>query len=142
MACELCGQKMMNCNCTDAEREAAERIAELESELSELKERHSNEVQPTDAWDGLYWSYNCPLQMWGNAEDGWRVVNYMPRKGSCIDMETRVTAEEKPRFCRNAAARLRNLANLFDAMADGKIETIYYPDETVEEAIAKQEEDE
>jgi len=95
-----------------------------------------SEVIPTNAWNELYWSYNCPLQMWGDAKGGWRVVNYEPRKERCVSLDVRVTAEEMPQFCRNAAIRLRNLADLFDAMADGKIDVIYYPDETVEAAIA------
>ena len=94
----------------------------------------SEEVKPTDEWGGLYWAYNCPLQMWPG-DDGWRVVNYMPRKETCDSLDDRVSREEMPQFCRNAAIRLRNLAMLFDAMADGKIDTIYYPDETLEEAI-------
>jgi hypothetical protein len=92
-------------------------------------------VTPTEAWNELYWAYNVPLQMWGDAETGWRVVNYMPRKESCLSLEERVTKEEMPQFCRNAAIRLRQLAVLFEAMADGKIDIIYYPDEPLEDAI-------
>lgn len=96
---------------------------------------HCSTVIPSEAWNELYWSYNCPLQMWGDADTGWSVVNYMPRKERCITLEERVTKEEMPQFCRNAAIRLRNLAALFEAMAEGKIDIIYYPDESLESAI-------
>lgn len=90
------------------------------------------DVKPTKEWDDLYWAYNCPLQMWPN-EDGWRVINYMPRKECCGELEVIVTPEEMPTFCSNAAARLRNLASLFEAMSEGKIKHIYYPDATIED---------
>lgn len=91
------------------------------------------EVEPTKEWDGLYWAYNCPLQMWPS-DDGWRVVNYMPRKETCCEMEEYVSEAELPQFCKNAAIRLRNLADLFDALGNREIEMIYYPDKSVEEA--------
>ena len=94
-------------------------------------------VEPTAQWDSMYWAFNCPLQMWNQSFDRWRVVNYMPRKETCDSMEELVTREEMPQFCRNAAVRLRNLAKLFDAMADGKIDYIYYPDKDLEQAIAE-----
>ena len=34
---------------------------------------------------------------------------------------------------------MRNLAELFDALAAGKIDTIYYPDEKVGDAISERE---
>ena len=101
----------------------------------------SEEVKPTDEWGSLYWAYNCPLQMWQRSKDTWRVLNYMPRKEDCDTMDEPVTREEMPQFCRNAAIRLRNLAKLFDAMAEGKIDYIYYPDKDVEKAIAECEAD-
>ena len=93
-------------------------------------------VVPTEQWNGLYWAYNCPLQMWKDGERGWRVVNYMPRKETCDSIDERVTAEEMPQFCKNAAAVLRNLATLFELMADGKIDHIYYPDKDPDIAVA------
>lgn len=99
----------------------------------------SNKVIPTDTWDETYWAFNCPLQMWGNAKEGWRVLNYMPRKEACKNLDEIVTLDEMPQFCRNSANILRNLAALFDTMADGKIDYIYYPDQSPEEAIAKRE---
>lgn len=100
----------------------------------------SHEVTPTEEWNALYWSYNCPLQMWKD-DNGWRVVNYMPRKEAIRDLDDRVTEEELPQFCKNAAARLRNLAALFEALGEGKIGYIYYPDQSVEEAIKEHQED-
>jgi len=100
-----------------------------------------NKVQPTEQWNELYWAYNCPLQMWPDDDGSWRVVNYMPRKERCDSIDELVTREEMPQFCRNAAARLRNLAVLFDAMAEGKIDYIYYPDKELSEAIKETEED-
>ena len=93
------------------------------------KDAHDvNEIKPTEEWDKSYWSYNCPLQMWKADDGGWRVLNYMPRKEMVKNIETIVTPNEMPQFCRNASARLRNLAALFDAMAKGDIDYIYYPD--------------
>lgn len=96
----------------------------------------NTEVTPTKEWGELYWAYNMPLQMWGDAEEGWRVVNYMPRKEMCCGLDEPVTAEELPQFCQNASARLRNLALLFEALGRGEIGYIYYPDKTVDEARA------
>lgn len=93
-------------------------------------------VEPTEEWNQLYWAFNMPLQMWAD-HDNWRVLNYMPRKQCCEFLEEEVTKEELPQYCRNAAARLRNLAELFEALGDGKIHTIYYPNETVVEAMVK-----
>ncbi len=96
----------------------------------------------TEELDSLYWAYNCPLQMWARHEDsgdenspviGWRVLNYMPRKETCRDLGENLVPNEMPTYCKNAATVLRNLASLFDAMADGKIEGIYYPDEVIPE---------
>ena len=87
----------------------------------------------------LYWSYNCPLQMCHNDDDTWSILSYMPRKEKAIWIEQRITKEELPSFCKNTACILRNLAELFDALADGKIDTIYYPDEKVKDAISERE---
>ena len=90
-------------------------------------------------FDELFWSYNCPLQMWHHDDDTWSIVNYMPRKERIVTLDERVTKKELPRFCKNASYILRNLADLFDALADGKIDAIYYPDEKVEDAILERE---
>lgn len=88
-----------------------------------------------DCLGKAFWLMNCPLQMWGDGGTSWRVINYMPRKETCCEFDERISADEMPAVCRNSAAVLRNLAALFDAMAEGKIDTIYYPGQTVEEAI-------
>lgn len=93
-------------------------------------------------WRKDFWVYNLALQMWPNQGGGARILNYMPRRERCVELETPVIAADLPAFCRNNAKVLRNLADLFDAMAEGKIDTIYYPDETVEAAIAKRKEEE
>jgi hypothetical protein len=52
-------------------------------------------------------------------------------------LDDHVSDADRPQFCRNAAAILRNLADLFDAAAEGKVDYIYYPDKPVSEAIAE-----
>lgn len=91
-------------------------------------------IKPTEQWNGLYWAYNLPLQMW-HSEEGWRVLNYMPRKERCQNLEELVTKEELPQFCQNTATILRNLADLFELLGKGEINHVYYPDESPEEAI-------
>ena len=29
-----------------------------------------SKINPTEEWNGLFWAYNLPLQMWGNDEEG------------------------------------------------------------------------
>ena len=99
------------------------------------------DITPTENFPKSYWGLNCPLQMWGDAKSGWRVVNYMPRRETCGELDERITEKEMPQFCKNTASILRNLADLFDAMADGKIDYIYYPDKSIAEAIADAEKD-
>ena len=93
----------------------------------------------TENFDSLYWSYNCPLQMWPqheNPEDekskivGWRVVNYMPRKERCQDLGEEISPDELKNFCDNAAIILKNLAERFEKLGNREIDIIYYPDET------------
>jgi len=101
-----------------------------------------NGIKETSEFDELYWSYNCPLQMQHNADnDTWSILNYMPRKERVIRIDERVTKEELPVFCKNAARILRNLAELFDALGEGKIDAIYYPDKNVQDAISEKEEE-
>ena len=89
-----------------------------------------------------YWSYNCPLQMWPEHKDpeneyseiiGWRVLNYMPRKEACRDLEETISPDELKTYCDNAAKVLRNLSNRFEMLGKRKIDTIYYADETEED---------
>lgn len=98
-----------------------------------------SEEEEKQNFDKLFWSYNCPLQMWHCDDDTWDVINYMPRKERIAALGEKVTKEELPSFCKNTACILRNLAELFDALADGKIDTIYYPDEKVKDAISERE---
>lgn len=99
-----------------------------------------SEEENQEKFDKLFWSYNCPLQMFPSDNGTWYVLNYMPRKERTVALGEPVTKEELPSFCKNTAHILRNLADLFDALGNGKIDTIYYPDEKVEEAILKREE--
>lgn len=98
-------------------------------------------LQPTEEWQDIFWGYNLPLQMW-QSEGGHRPLVYMPRKEVVKSLEVVITPEELPKFCQNTAVILRNLADLFEALGEGKIKTIYYPDQTVAEAIKSREEDE
>ena len=92
-----------------------------------------------EKFNNLFWAYNCPLQMWRNDDGTWRVINYMPRKERIGILDEQITKEELPDFCKNTAHILRNLAELFDALADGKIDTIYYPDKKMEDAMSERE---
>ena len=95
------------------------------------------EEKNQEKFDKLFWSYNCPLQMFPLKNGTWNVLNYMPRKERIANLDEQVTREELPDFCKNAARILRNLADLFDALADDKIDIVYYPDEKVEDAISE-----
>lgn len=106
-----------------------------------MSEENKLPTVPTEEWNGLFWAYNLPLQMWGNDEDGWRVLNYMPRKERCQYLESSVTKEELPQFCKNTAMILRNLADLFETLGRGEIKLVYYPDELPAEAIKGAKED-
>ena len=86
-------------------------------------------------WSSCYWSMNIPVQMW-KEPNGWKVVNYMPRKETCCILDELVTPKELPQFCKNTATILRNLAALFEAMGEGKVDNIYYADKSIEDAIA------
>lgn len=94
--------------------------------------------EPFYADDSLYWAFNLPLQMW-DGDNGWQVLNYMPRRERCEYLDERVPASELKPFCTKAASVLRNLADLFEALGDRKIDHVYYPDQLVEEAIAQAE---
>jgi len=94
-------------------------------------------LEYTNKYDHIYWAYNLPLQMMAVNKDrddddseiiGWRILNYMARKERCVFLDELVSKEELPVICKNTAAVLRNLANQFEALAEGKIKYIYYPD--------------
>lgn len=93
-------------------------------------------LEYTEDFTGLFWAYNLPLQLFRESSDGSAdAVNYMARKEACCDIE--IPAAQVPAVCRNAARLLRNLADLFDAAADGRVTSIYYPDETLADAMQK-----
>jgi hypothetical protein len=99
---------------------------------------HLSKVIPLKDWGELYWAYNLPLQIWRQDDGTWHIpANYMARKQRCASLDNHVSDADRPQFCRNAAAILRNLADLFDAAADGQLDHIYYPDKPVAEAIAE-----
>ena len=98
---------------------------------------HLARVVPLADWDKIYWAYNLPLQIWKSGDGTWSIVNYIPRKECCASLDEHVSDADRPQFCRNTAAVLRNLAALFDAAADGQLDHIYYPDKPVAEAIAE-----
>jgi hypothetical protein len=103
-------------------------------------------IIPTENFPEKFWAYNLPLQICADMhqyddepEDEesklYRILNYMPRKDTVRYIEEVMTKEEMQAFCKNSAEILRNLAGLFDAFAEGKIDLIYYPDKPVSEAI-------
>jgi hypothetical protein len=98
---------------------------------------HLSKVVPLADWNEIYWASNLPLQIWKSDDGTWSIVNYMPRKERCASLDEHVSDADRPQFCRNTAAVLRNLAALFDAAADGQLDHIYYPDKPVSEAIAE-----
>ena len=98
---------------------------------------HLSKVIPLEDWDELYWASNLPLQIWKSDDGTWSIVNYMPRKECCASLDEHVSDADRPQFCRNTAAILRNLADLFDAVADGQLDHIYYPNKPVAVAIAE-----
>jgi hypothetical protein len=99
---------------------------------------HLSKVVPLINWNEGYWMFNLPLQIWRLDDGTWHVpVNYRPVRLCCLSLDNHVSDADRPQFCRNASAILRNLADLFDAAADGKIDCIYYPDQPLAEAIAE-----
>jgi len=83
--------------------------------------------------------FNLPLQAY-RLRDGISVINYMPRKANCeeIDLEefNEDGLKEKDVFYK-AAFYLLNLALLFIEFADGEREAVYYHDEDVEKHFGK-----
>ena len=99
---------------------------------------HLSKVVPLADWDRIYWAFNLPLQIWRQDDGTWSIpANYMARRERCVRADQDLSDADRPQFCRNAAAILRNLADLFDAVADGQIDHIYNPTEPVAEAIAE-----
>lgn len=129
----LISREMFWSRCRECEE--AIKIVRGDNELLNEKEDLENQGK----FDKGFWAFNCPVQMFPLDNGTWRILNYMPRKERIVELGKTVTKEELPGFCKNTAHILRNLANLFDALGDGKIDTIYYPDEKVEEAILEKE---
>jgi hypothetical protein len=103
---------------------------------------HLSKVVPLADWDKIYWAYNLPLQIWRQDDGTWSIpANYMARRARCVHADQGLSDADRPQFCRNTAAILRNLADLFEAAAEGKIDYIYYPNKPVAEAIAETAED-
>ncbi len=101
-------------------------------------------ITPTENFSEEFWAYNLPLQIYEAESDDeledeesklYSILNYMPRKDGVCDIDALMTKEEMQTVCKNSAEILRNLASLFDAFAEGKLEHIYYPDKPVSEAI-------
>lgn len=91
-----------------------------------------------------YFTYNLPLQVWPHREGddenspvvGTRILNYMPRKEACINLDLEdVLAEGQTReeFFEEAAQLLEHLAGLMRAAGKDPTLTVYYHDEGFEE---------
>lgn len=91
------------------------------------------ELEP-DVMGDLYWEYNLPMQAMVDDRGIFRIgTNYMARKNRCAELDEAIAKENMGPVCRNAARVFRNLAKLFDAMAEGKLNHIYYPGANVED---------
>jgi hypothetical protein len=69
--------------------------------------------------------FNLPLQLHRMSSGATRYLNYMPRRDAVAWDEDLLT----PLFLSEASKTLRNLADLIDAYAAGKIDCVYYPDQ-------------
>lgn len=87
----------------------------------------------------LYWSFNLPLQVWPEHADpedenspviGTRIVNYMPRKERCCDLDLEDVQGEQTReeFFETAALHLENLARLMRVAGKDPSAHVYYHD--------------
>jgi hypothetical protein len=92
------------------------------------------ELEQIAEWTELYWTFNLPLQLWKREDGTTQVLNYMPRRKRCENLEENVSPADLPAFTRNAAKIFRNLATLMEAYGRGEIGHVYYPDKTLEEA--------
>jgi hypothetical protein len=102
--------------------------------------------------NSLYWSYNLPLQISPHYQHcdealdgdtalldesgkkiikGYSVINYMPRKNSCSELELEELLEEQSReeFLEYAAQHLENLARLLRECIHDPDKIVYYADE-------------
>lgn len=87
----------------------------------------------------LYWAFNLPLQVWPKHQDpedksspvvGTHVLNYMPRKERCenIDLEELLGEQTREEFFESAALRLENLARLMRQAGGDATMHVYYHD--------------
>jgi len=106
-----------------------------------MDESNHLELETIDEWDGVFWGYNMPLQFWRQSDGTARVLNYMPRKERCAYLDKSVSKDDMQRCCVNTAKILRNLASLIEAFGRGELDTVYYPDEWLLEAVRQCEED-
>ena len=92
----------------------------------------------------LYWVYNLPLQVWPKHADpedknspviSTRILNYMPRKERCCDLELDEAMGEQSReeFFECAALRFENLARLMREAGKNPAMHIYYHDDGMEQ---------
>lgn len=84
--------------------------------------------------DNCYWVYNLPLQVWFDEEsDDARIVNYMPRKERCCEIQLSevIGNQSKEEFFSQAAFYFDNLARLMREAAAGSKVDIYYHDQGV-----------
>ena len=99
---------------------------------------HLSKVVPLEDWGEGYWMFNLPLQIWRLDDGTWSIpANYIARRERCVHADQGLSDADRPQFCRNSAAILRNLADLFDAAADGQIDCIHCPNKPVSQAIAE-----
>lgn len=61
MSCNICGQKSMNCDCTQREREQAETIEELHQRIAEQNATTSELLESTKSLLALCERYLGPL---------------------------------------------------------------------------------
>lgn len=90
-----------------------------------------------------YWLFNLPLQVFPereNEEDDsspivdHKILNYMPRKGCCIDakLSDLLGDQTHSEFFETAALHFENLAKLMRKVAIDSSAYVYYPDQDME----------
>lgn len=98
-----------------------------------------------------HFAFNLPLQMWFEKDEetdeiSCRMLNYMPRKEQVCDLQLSElydgkmpTKEQFRDFCDTTIAIYKNLIRKFEALRDGKIDTVYYPNSDTETEIRSSE---
>ncbi len=95
--------------------------------------KESNKLVSMENWSELYWTYNLPLQVFSTDDGCLKVLNYMPRKESLINLDSTVCPSDRKNFCDNTALILRNMANRFEMLGRGEVDSVYYPDEGMDD---------